>query len=178
METYRSPIATEAVERIGALYAIEKEIRGRPPDERREVRNARSRPLLDAMHVWLKTSLSKLSRKSDTSAAIHYALARWDAFVRYCDDGRIEIDNSAAERGLRAVAVGRKNYLFAGSDAGGERAATFYCLLGTTKLNGLDPEAYLRQVLERIADHPVNRIAELLPWNIGLNDIATELATR
>ncbi len=92
------------------------------------------------MHAWLETSLSKLSRKSDTSAAIHYALARWDAFTRYCDDGRIEIDNSAAERALRAVAVGRKNYLFAGSDAGGERAATFYCLLGTAKLNGLNPE--------------------------------------
>jgi hypothetical protein len=124
MEAHRSPIATEAVERIGALYAIEKEIRGRPPDERRGVRNTRSRPLLDAMHAWLETSLSKLSRKSDTSAAIHYALARWDAFARYCDDGRIEIDNSAAERALRAVAVGRKNYLFAGSDAGGERAAS------------------------------------------------------
>ena len=134
--------------------------------------------LLDAMRAWLETSLSKLSRKSDTSAAIHYALARWDAFVRYCDDGRIEIDNSAAERALRAVAVGRKNYLFAGSDAGGERAATFYCLLGTAKLNGLNPEAYLRQVLERIADHPVNRVAEFLPWNIGLNDSATELSTR
>jgi transposase len=178
MEAHRSPIATEAVERIGALYAIEKEIRGRPPDERREVRNTRSRPLLDAMRAWLETSLSKLSRKSDTSAAIHYALARWDAFARYCGDGRIEIDNSAAERALRAVAVGRKNYLFAGSDAGGERAATFYCLLGTAKLNGLNPEAYLRQVLERIADHPVNRIAELLPWNLGLNDSAAELSTQ
>lgn len=178
MEAYRSPIATEAVERIGALYEIEKEIRGRPPDERREVRNQRSRPLLDAMHAWLETSLSKLSRKSDTSAAIHYALARWHAFVRYCEDGRIEIDNSAAERALRAIAVGRRNYLFAGSDAGGERAATFYCLLGTAKLNGLDPEAYLRAVLTCIADHPVNRIADLLPWNLALNDPATELATR
>lgn len=161
-----------------ALYEIEKEIRGRPPDERREVRNQRSRPLLDAMHAWLETSLSKLSRKSDTSAAIHYALARWHAFVRYCEDGRIEIDNSAAERALRAIAVGRRNYLFAGSDAGGERAATFYCLLGTAKLNGLDPEAYLRAVLTCIADHPVNRIADLLPWNLALNDPATELATR
>ena len=178
MEAHRSPIATEAVERIGALYEIEKEIRGRPPDERREVRNKRSRPLLDAMRAWLETSLSKLSRKSDPSAAIHYALARWDAFVRYCDDGRIEIDNSAAERSLRAIAVGRRNYFFAGSDAGGERAATFYCLLGTAKLNGLDPEAYLRAVLTCIADHPVNRIGELLPWNIGLNDTATERATR
>jgi transposase-like protein len=144
MEAHNSPIATEAVARIAALYAIEKDIRGRSPDERREVRNARARPLLESMRNWLEASLSKLSLKSDTTAAIHYALARWDAFVRYCDDGRIEIDNSAAERALRAVALGRENYLFAGSDRGGDRAATFYSLIGTAKLNGLNPEAYLR----------------------------------
>jgi hypothetical protein len=167
MEAHRSPIATEAVERIAALYAIESEIRGRAPDERRQIRHARSRPLLDAMHGWLEASLAKLSKKSDTSAAIRYALALWDALVRFCDDGRIEIDNNSAERALRCVAIGRKNYLFAGSDRGGERAATFYSLIGTAKLNGLDPEAYLRELLTRIADHPVNRIAELLPWNIA-----------
>src|SRR5271165_3917959 len=167
MEAHHSPIATEAVERIAALYAIEREIRGRSPDERRQVRNARARPLLESMRTWMESSLSKLSRKSDTTAAIHYALARWDAFVRYCDDGRIEIDNSAAERALRAIALGRKNYLFAGSDRGGERAATFYSLIGTAKLNGIDPEAYLRYVLEHIADHPITRIKELLPWNIA-----------
>jgi transposase len=169
MEAHHSPIATEAVARIAALYAIEKDIRGRPPDERREVRNSRARPLLESMRTWLETSLAKLSRKSDTTAAIHYALARWDAFVRYCDDGRIEIDNSAAERALRAVALGRKNYWFAGSDRGGDRAATFYSLIGTAKLNGLNPEAYLRYVLEHIADHPITRIQELLPWNIVPN---------
>jgi transposase len=167
MEAHKSPIATEAVERIAALYAIESEIRGRAPDERRQVRQARSRPLLDAMHDWLEASLAKLSKKSDTSAAIRYALALWEALVRFCDDGRIEIDNNAVERALRCVAIGRKNYLFAGSDRGGERAATFYSLIGTAKLNGLDPETYLRELLTRIADHPVNRIAELLPWNIA-----------
>jgi transposase len=169
MEAHHSPIATEAVERIAPLYGIEKEIRGRSPDERREVRNARSRPLLVAMHEWLESSLAKLSRKSDTSAAIRYALTLWDALVRYCDDGRIEIDNNAAERALRTVAIGRKNYLFAGSDSGGERAATFYGLIGTAKLNGLDPEAYLRYVLDHISDHPINRIEELLPWKVAIS---------
>jgi transposase len=166
---HNSPIAGEAVERIGALYDIEKEIRGRPPEERREVRDTRSRPLLESMHVWLEASLSKLSKKSDTSAAIRYALGLWDALLLFCDDGHIEIDNSAAERALRAVAIGRKNYLFAGSDSGGERAAAIYSLAGSAKLNGLDPEAYLRHVLEHIADHPVNRIEDLLPWNVKLS---------
>jgi transposase len=108
-----------------------------------------------------------LARKSDTAAAIHYALARWNALARYLDDGRIELDNSAAERALRAVAVGRRNYLFADSDSGGERAAVFYSLIGSAKLNGLDPEAYLRHVFSRIADHPIKRIEELLPWNVA-----------
>jgi hypothetical protein len=112
-------------------------------------------------------TLPKLSRKSDTTAAIRYALTRWDALLRYLDDGHIEIDNNAAERSLRSVALGRKNYLFAGSDSGGERAASIYSLIGSAKLNGLDPEAYLCEVLSRIADHPINRIEELLPWNLG-----------
>ena len=111
--------------------------------------------------------MPKLSQKSDTTAAVKYALSRWEALTRYADDGRLEIDNNAAERALRAVALGRENYLFAGSDAGGERAATLYSLIGTAKLNGLDPEGYLREVLARIADHAINRITELLPWNLA-----------
>lgn len=115
----------------------------------------------------MEKSLRSLSPKSETAGAIRYALSRWRALTRYLDDGRLEIDNSAAERALRAVALGRKNYLFAGSDAGGDRAAAFYSLIGSAKLNGLDPELWLRTVLTRIASHPVNRIDELLPWNLA-----------
>ena len=122
--------------------------------------------MIESLHEWFEVSLPKLSRKSDTTAAIRYALGLWPALTRYCDDGRLEVDNNAAERALRVVALGRKNYLFAGSDVGGERAASIYSLIGSAKLNGLDPEAYLREVLTRIADHPVNRIADLLPWNL------------
>ena len=163
---HASPVATEALDRIAQLYGIEKEIRGRSPDERTEARQARSRPLLDAMHAWLKTIMSKLSKKSELARAIHYALERWTALGVFVDDGRVELDNNAAERALRTVAIGRKNYLFAGSDAGGERAAAIYSLLGSAKLNGIDPEAYMTAVLRRIADHPINRIEELLPWNL------------
>ena len=166
-EAHKSAVAKEALERIAALYAIEEEIRGRAAKERREVRNARSRPLLESMKQWFQETLDKLSRKSETTKAIRYALGRWDALLRFCDDGHLEIDNNAAERSLRAVALGRKNYLFCGSDAGGERAAAIYGLIGTAKLNGIDPEAYLREVLSRIPDHPINRIEELLPWNLA-----------
>jgi transposase len=114
----------------------------------------------------LKATMAKLSRKSDVAVAIHYALERWAALLLFSDDGRVEMDNNAAERALRAVAIGRKNYLFAGSDTGGERAAAIYSLIGSAKLNGIDPEAYLSSVLRRIADHPINRIGELLPWNM------------
>jgi hypothetical protein len=166
VEAHKSPVATEALERIARLYAIEKEIRGRLPEERREVRNLRSRPLLDSLKQWLEETLGKLSRKSDTAVAVRYALGQWKVLELYCDDGRLELDNNAAERGLRKVVLGRKNYLFAGSDTGGERAAAVYSLIGTAKLNGINPEKYLCDVLSRIADHPINRIEELLPWNL------------
>ena len=165
-ESIHSPIAHEALQRIGAFYEIEGQIRGRPPEERRRVREDKTAPLLADFHRWLLATVRQLSKKSELSGAIHYALARWDALCRFCHDGRIEIDNNAAERSIRAVALGRKNYLFAGADCGGERAAAIYSLVGTAKLNGLDPEAYLRFVLERIADYPINRVNELLPWSV------------
>ncbi len=165
-ELHKSPVAAHIIDRIGALYAIEQEIRGRPPHERCAVRQERSRPLLATMKAWLEQTLPTLSQKSATAKAIRYALARWEALERYCDDGRIEIDNNAAERALRCVALGRKNYLFAGSDAGGERAAAMYSLLGSAKLNGHNPQAFLREVLARISEHPITRINELLPWHL------------
>jgi transposase len=164
---HKSPVAEETLKRIGELYAVESDINGRSPEERREIRNTRSRPLLESLKQWLEETLVKLSKKSDTAIAVRYALGRWEALMRYCDDGHLEIDNNAAERSLRAVALGRKNHLFAGSDRGGESAAAIYSLIGTAKLNGIDPESYLRNVLSRIADHAINRIAELLPWNVA-----------
>jgi transposase len=119
------------------------------------------------MGRWLGEALRQLTPKSETAAAIHYALGLWDALARYLDDGRIELDNMIAERALRPVAIGRRNYLFAGSDAGARRAAILYSLIGTARINGLDPEAYLRYVLARIGEHPIKRIEELLPWNVA-----------
>jgi len=164
---HASPTTTEALARIGALYAIEDEIRGKPIEIRLSVRQARARPLLDDLRRWMEKALRSLSAKSETAGAIRYALSRWCALTRYTEDGLLEIDNSAAERALRAVALGRKNFLFAGSDCGGERAAAMYTLIGSAKLNGLDPELYLRTVLARIAEHPISRIHDLLPWNLA-----------
>jgi transposase len=164
---HASPTTTEALARIGALYAIEDEIRGKPADLRLSIRQSRARPLLDELRTWMEKALRSLSSKSETAGAIRYALSRWRALTRYTDDGLLEIDNSAAERALRAVALGRKNFLFCGSDSGGERAAAMYSLIGSAKLNGLDPELYLRTVLARIADHPISNIQDLLPWNLA-----------
>jgi transposase len=166
-EATQSPIAKEALDRISALYGIEGEIRARPPDERKAVRQARAGPLLDDLRTWLISTTRQLSKKSDASGAIRYTLSRWEALCRYRDDGRAELDNNAAERALRCIALGRKNHLFAGADAGGERAASIYSLIGTAKLNSIDPEAYLCFLLTHIAEHPINRIDELLPWAIA-----------
>lgn len=161
-----SPIAAEALKRIAALYAIESKVRGQPPDIRRKGREP-AKPLLDEFHAWLLDTRRQLSKKSGLAEAIGYALNHWQALIRYASDGRIEIDNNAAERALRAIALGRKNFLFAGSDAGGERAAAIYSLVGSAKLNNLDPEAYLRFVIERIADCRISELDSLLPWKVA-----------
>ena len=164
---HASPTTTEALARIGALYGIEEQIRGKPAELRCSVRQTRSKPLLDELRQWMDKTLRSLSTKSETAGAIRYALSHWRALTRYVDDGLLEIDNNSAERALRAVAIGRKNYLFMGADSGGQRAASLYSLIGTAKLNGLDPAFYLRTILATIAEHPINRIEELLPWNIA-----------
>jgi transposase len=175
LDSKRDPdsLAGEALRRIRALYDIEDEIRGQAPELRRAQRQARAGPLLEALRNWLQELLPRVSKKSELAKAIGYSLARWQALTRYVDDGRLEMDNNAAERALRGVSLGRKNFLFMGSDAGGERAAAFYSLVETAKLNGLDPETYLREVFSRIADHPINRIDDLLPWNIGIKPVTS-----
>jgi hypothetical protein len=160
-------LAHQALQRIGALYAIEQAVRGHSAEQRRAHRHTNAKPRLLEFERWLNESLSQLSAKSPMATAIGYALGNWRALNVYVEDGRIEIDNNTAERALRGVVLGRKNYLHFGSDSGGSRAAVIYSLVGTCKLNGVDPYAYLRHVLERIADHPINRVAELLPWEVA-----------
>jgi len=162
----RSPIAAEALRRIAELYAIEKEIRGRSAMERQGTRDSRSRPLVDAMKPWLEDQLRRVPPRGGLADAIRYALARWPALCRFLDDGRIELDNNPVERAIRPVALGRKNHLFAGSDGGADRWAIAASILATAKLNGVEPYAYLSDVLRRMADgHPMSRIDDLLPWN-------------
>ncbi len=172
----QSPLAHDALQRIAGLYAVETTIRGRPPEVRLRVRQAQSAPLFGGLKDWMDQTLARVSGKTDLAKAIRYALARWDALTLVLRDGRACLDNNAAEREMRPMTLGRKNWLFAGSDAGGERAAAIYTLTETAKLNMLDPEDYLRQVLRRIAEHPVKRVHELLPWK--LSDVRARLDQR
>jgi len=172
----KAPIAIEAVGRIDALFAIEREINGVPPQYRLAVRAERSAPLLLQLESWLRQQRAKLSSKSETAKAIDYSLKRWTAFTRFLDDGRLCMSNNAVEREIRAVAMGRHNWTFAGSDEGGRRAAAIYTLINTAKLNGVDPQAWLADVLARLPDHPAKRIADLFPWNWRPQGIALAAA--
>lgn len=160
-----SAIAEEAIRRIAKLYVVEKEARGSPPDERVLLRQAKSKPILDDLEIWLEQQLQRISGKSPLAQAIRYALTRIKRLQPYLDHGVLELDNNSAERAMRGVALGRKNWLFAGSERGGQSAAVAFTLIETAKLNGVDPQAWLTHVLGRIADHKINRIDELLPWN-------------
>lgn len=161
-----SPAAEALLRQIGSLFAIDAAIKGKSQQERRLARIEQAVPLLEQIREQYEATLRKISAKSPLAGAIRYALTRWDALTRYTTDGRLEISNNAAERAIRPLAIGRKNWTFAGSDTGGERAAALYTIIETAKMNGIDPEAYLRDLLARIADHPAKRIDELLPWNI------------
>src|SRR3954467_4752877 len=160
-----SPLALEAVRPIDALFEIERAINGRSTEQRRAVRQELSAPLVADLAGWLRQEQAKVARRAETAKAIDYLLKRWPAFTRFLDDGRICLSNNAAERALRGIALGRKSWLFAGSDRGGQRAAAIYSLIITAKLNDVDPQAWLADVLARIAGHPAHRIDELLPWN-------------
>ena len=163
-----SPAAREALERIARLFAVEADIRGRSPADRRDARRRRSAPILTELKTFLDATLAAISGKSSLAGAIRYATSRWAALTRFVDDGRLEMTNNAAERAIRPLALGRKNYLFAGSDAGGRRAAILYTLIETCRLNDVDPEAWLADAIARIADHPINRLDDLLPWKWSL----------
>jgi transposase len=161
----KSQIAREALDRIGALYDIESQITGKTAQIRLAARQAQSKPKVEAFHAWAQTQLTKLPGKNDLANAFRYALARWPAFCLFLEDGRVAIDNNSAERALRPIGIGRKNWLFAGADTGAETLARAMTIIETAKMNGLNPQTYLADVLERINDHKINRLDELLPWN-------------
>jgi transposase len=162
-----SAIAEDAIRRIAQLYAVEAEVRGQPPDDRMRIRQAKAQPVLDDLAVWLVEQQTRISGKTPLAAAIRYAIKRIKRLRPYLDNGVLEIDNNTAERAMRGVAIGRKNYLFMGSEGGGKAAAIAYTLIETAKLNGVDPQAWLNDTLARIADHKINRIDELLPWRFA-----------
>ncbi len=168
----KAPVAIETVRRIDELFVIEREINGQSADQRRTVRQARSKRLVDDLECYLREERRRLSSKSPVAKAIDYSIKRWPAFTRFLDDGRICLSNNAAERAVRGVAVGRKNWTFCGSDSGGRRAAAIYTLIETCKMNDVDARAWLADVLARIADHPARKIADLLPWNWKPTDVA------
>jgi len=164
-QTAIAPLALEAVKRIDAIFDIEREINGLAAEKRLAMRRERVAPLVKDLEAWMRVERARLSRHADVAKAMDYMLKRWDAFARFLDDGRICLTNNAAERALRGIALGRKSWLFAGSDRGGMRAAAMYSLIVTAKMNDIDPQAWLADVLARIASHPVSRLDELLPWN-------------
>jgi transposase len=172
----KSEIAKEALDRIGALYDIERKISGQPADVRQAVRQSESKPKAEAFKVWAETALTQLPKKSDLRVAFQYGLNRWAALTLFLDDGRVALDNNAAERALRPIGVGRRNWLFAGADTGGETLARAMTLIETAKMNGLDPQAYLADVLDRIHDHKNNKLDELLPWNWTPNTSSRQAA--
>ncbi len=161
-------ITTEALQRIGELYAIEAEVRGCSAEQRLAARKARAASLMQSLYDWIQTQMKTLSRHSDTAKAFAYLLKQWEGLNVYCSNGQVEIDNNIAENALRGVAVGRKNWMFAGSDSGGEHAAVLYSLMGTCRLNNVEPEKWLRYVIEHIQDWPANRVRDLLPWKVDL----------
>jgi transposase len=166
-----SPVARDLLERMGKLFEIEREINGKVPDERQRIRAGQSAPLLDDLKKAVDAALNKISGKSALADAIRYAQRRWQSLTRYTTDGRLEMTNNAAERAIRPLALGRKNWLFAGSDTGGDRAAIMYTIIETAKMSGLNPEAYLHHIIARIADHPINKIDQLLPWNFTVKPL-------
>lgn len=160
-----SPLALDAVKRMDALFDIERRINGLPARERLAARQGLAAPLVTAMEAWMREERPRLSRHAEVACAMDYMLKRWDAFTRFLTDGRICPTNNAAERALRGIAIGCKSWLFAGSDRGGDRAAILYSLIVTAKLNDVDPQAWLADVLDRIAGHPAHKLDELMPWN-------------
>jgi transposase len=164
-DTAKAPLALETVRRIDEIFAIERDLNGLSTGERLAARETRLAPLVTALEEWMRTERARLSRHAEVAKAMDYMLKRWPAFTRFLHDGRICLSNNAAERALRGIALGRRSWLFAGSDRGGERAAAMYTLIVTAKLNGIDPQAWLADVLRRIADHPVSRLDQLLPWH-------------